>query len=68
MGTTERMKLYMKSGNVIEFIVSDWKFENTDDRIVGIVVEQPKLGMPRLLVKTLDLSQIEAVTVEPHTG
>lgn len=59
------LTIYMKSGNAIKITrVKAYTFKNTGNGIFEIVLEQDLswwLFPRRLLVKTIDLSQIEAV-------
>lgn len=63
-GTPEfSLTLYMKSGNRIEIDrISEYEFRSEGDRIVGIRLVQSLKAKNRLLVKTIALDQIEAVT------
>lgn len=59
------LTIYMKSGNAIKLTgVKDYKIENIGNNITGITLTQDLhwwLFSRRLLVKTINLSQIEAV-------
>jgi hypothetical protein len=60
---TFTLNIYMKSGNVIRLDgIKEYEIKNQGDDIVGFQIEWHKPNQ-RLLVKTLDLRQIEAVTV-----
>jgi len=64
------LTIYMKSGNAIKLTgIDEYKIENRGNEIVGVTLKQkPKiLGIfPRdkLLVKTIAMDQIEAVTCD----
>lgn len=59
------LTIYMKSGNAIKLTqVKDYTIKNTGNEISSLLIEQDLswwLFPRRLLVKTVDLSQIEAV-------
>ena len=60
---TITLRLYMKSGNVIEIDrIKDYTIKNEGNAIVGLNLTW-KNPRQQLLVKTIDLTQIEAVTV-----
>ena len=60
---TFTLNVYMKSGNVIVLDgIKDYEIKNQGDDIVGFKIEWHK-PKHQLLVKTLDLLQIEAVTI-----
>lgn len=59
--------IYMKSGNKIRVrLVKDWKVDYRGNEITGLTVQRKWLarwiGVERLIVPTVDLSQIEAIT------
>ena len=61
----EKMTIYLKSVNVIELDgVSDWKVTETGGKFNGINLTQSN-EKKRLIVKSLDLDSVEAITVEP---
>ncbi len=57
----------MKSGNkIVVPYISDWKVNSKGNQVVGLSITYSRLAniLPsqKLLVSTIDLSQIEAVT------
>jgi hypothetical protein len=60
-----KLVIYMKSGNQIKIRgIRGYKIENRGDEIVGVTIERWWWARgQRLLVKTLALSQVEAVCV-----
>jgi len=62
-----KLNIYMKSGNKITMgNVKNYEIGNSGNEITKIFIERGSFwggGGERLLVKTIDLSQIEAVTV-----
>jgi hypothetical protein len=57
------VELYMKSGNVVMIDnVLSYSFENSGNEITGVSIQQRQRGR-RLLVKTIDMTQIECVVV-----
>jgi hypothetical protein len=59
----ETLTLHLKSGGrVVIDRVTDWRFKNSGNEIIEISIMQSKRAKVKLLVKTLDLSQIAAVT------
>ena len=63
-----KLKIYMKSGNIIKLYgVEEYKIENIGNEIVGITLKQKHrifgvILADKLLVKTIALDQVEAVT------
>jgi hypothetical protein len=63
-----KLKIYMKSGNVIALSgIEEYKIENTGNEITSLEITQKHkifgvFPSTRLLVKTIALDQIEAVT------
>lgn len=58
-----KLSLYMKSGNVIQVSgIKDWKIEYRGNEVTSISIKYGwwKIG-PRLVLGSLDLSQIEAM-------
>lgn len=63
-----KLSIFMKSGNVIRIRgVSNYEFKMNGNSISELELEQygKIFGGPRLLVGTIDLSQIEAVVRGP---
>lgn len=63
-----KLSIYMKSGNVIRIRnVKDYEFKMNGNSVSSLKIETHGriFGGPRLLVQTIDLSQIEAVTRGP---
>lgn len=61
---TYTLRLYMKSGNVVKLpMIAGWKFTGTS-RIELQEHESTKTGVERIVMTTLDLDQVEAVTSE----
>lgn len=63
------LNIYMKSGNRLRLRgVKNWKFDTRGNEVVGITIERSRFAKwfgagERLIVSTIDMSQIEAVTV-----
>ena len=59
-----RVKVYMKSGNVVEFEAEKWKTER--HRMSGELAGYSWEAKPhhRLRLHTLELSEVEAITTE----
>ena len=62
-----KVTIYMKSGNKINVnFVKDLKINYQSNLITRLQIERSKLGMflgfKRLMVESVDLSQIEAIT------
>lgn len=63
------LNIYMKSGNRLRLRgVKEWKFNTRGNEVVGITIERSRFATwfgtgERLIVSTIDMSQIEAVTV-----
>lgn len=62
-----KVTIYMKSGNKINVnFVKDLKINYQSNLITRLSIERSKLGMflgfKRLMVESVDLSQIEAIT------
>lgn len=61
--SAEELTIYLRSGDRIAIDrVVDWKFKNQGNEIVSVEIHQSKRARTRLLIKTLDLSQIIAIT------
>ena len=62
--TQDTLRFYLKSGNsfVIDG-VTHWSIENVGDAITAVRIAQAKDAKAKLLVRSIDLSQIEAVVV-----
>lgn len=64
-----KLNIYMKSGNVIPIHgVKEWKINTKGNSVTTLSIEYTWFAMrvyskERLLVMTIDLSQIEAVTI-----
>ena len=59
-----KLTIYMKSGNkiVLRFIKA-YQVQKVENRIVGLTITRTQFWPgQRLMVKTIDLSQIEAIT------
>jgi hypothetical protein len=56
------LEIFMRSGNKIVIDgVSEYKIKNSGDEITGLTLTQDEHATRLLLVKTIALSQIEAV-------
>lgn len=62
-----KLNIYMKSGNIITVGgVKEYKVINKGDEIIHLTIEQRpymKFFADKLLVNSINLSQIEAVTI-----
>lgn len=59
-----KLKIYLKSGNSILLDnVKEYEIKNKGNIIVGMSIVTKSKPKQKLLVKTIDLSSIEAVTV-----
>lgn len=57
-----KLTFYMKSGNTVELThVTDWEMKVSGDDITSLNLTQKHKGT-RLIVNSINLSQIEAVT------
>lgn len=67
---TQRLKFLMRSGNF--FMVDgvlDWRMSHIANRVASLTLRQsldPKYA--RVIVDSIDISQIEAVVILPATG
>lgn len=60
-----KVTVYMKSGNqLVQRAVRDYSVKNIGDEITGLEIKLHWWGKRTLLVGTVALSQIEAVSVE----
>lgn len=63
-----KLTIYMKSGNAIKLSgIEEYKIENKGNEIVGLTLKQKRrifgvVPTNTLLVKTISLDQIEAIT------
>ena len=56
------LKIYMKSGNVITLKrITEWKVKS-ERTVVSLEITRKKYGQERLIMNSLDLSQVEAIT------
>jgi len=62
-----KLNIYMKSGNVIRLKgIADWKLGHMGNEITQLSIERENLPTgERLILASMDLSQIEAITEEP---
>lgn len=62
-----KVSIHMRSGNVITMRgIKNWEIRTNGNEVVGITLERNWLGravFPRLVVKSLNLQQIDAVLV-----
>lgn len=59
----ETLTFYLKSGSRLQIDrVTDWRFKNKGNEVTEVAVTQSKRAKVKLMVNTLDLSQISAVT------
>lgn len=57
-----KLKIYMKSGNVIPlFGIKNYNFQYRGNTIVGVELHVRRWSRARLIIGTIDMSQIEAV-------
>lgn len=64
-----KLNIYMKSGNVIPVHgVKEWKANTWENSVITLSIEYTWFAMrvysrERLIVRSIDLSQIEAITI-----
>lgn len=59
----ETLTIYLRSGSEIVLDrVTEWTIKNQGNEIVSISLTQSRWAKRKLLVKTIDLSQIVAIT------